>query len=73
MEEMLENAGFEKVENEDTWEKDTWTVRFFGDDMEVFNTPIDDEVGKYLRDKKDEADLEAILYYIDFFTSDHSS
>lgn len=55
MEELLLNEGFKKVEGE--YIRGIWTIRFDGDMIEIYNSPIK-AIGKYYYGPKADIDLE---------------
>lgn len=62
MEEILIERGFRKEEQE--YIRNNWTVRFDGDQIEIFNNP-DKEEGFYYIDSLEELNLKDLLDDID--------
>ena len=46
---MLEEYGYKTGEFNNEWTKDIWTIRFFTDGVEVFNTPRINTPGEYYK------------------------
>ena len=47
MKDILEENGFKSESNEEVWTKFNWTIRFSKDEMEAFNNPLYNIIGKY--------------------------
>jgi hypothetical protein len=58
MEEIFKNFGFQKEKSENIWTKGIWTVRVFGQEIEIFDDPILGGDGRYyLGDVNDLSDI----------------
>ena len=64
---VITNYGFRPSENEFEYVKGNWTVRIDGENIEVFNNPDLDKVGKYFIAPINKVDLEQLLSEIDDF------
>jgi hypothetical protein len=60
MKELLNKYGFFQ-ESPNTYTRDIWTVRFFDNEIEIFDDPFQGGEGKYFIGDVDLIDLEAIL------------
>jgi hypothetical protein len=56
---ILTKRGFSKMRNRDTWTKGSWTVRFYENDIEVFDSIT--ESGRYLVDTVTRINIESVL------------
>lgn len=62
---MLIKNGFKETEWENEWNKDSWTIRIYKDEIEVFNEPRINTPGVYYKCKTTMEKLELILKEID--------
>jgi len=56
---ILTKRGFSKLRNRDTWTKGSWTVRFYENDIEIFDSI--EKSGKYLVDTIIRVNIESVL------------
>ena len=61
IEALLQENAFKQMENPDEWVKNEWTVRFFEDEMEIFEQLSIKGIGRYLLTDIDLSILEEIL------------
>ena len=61
----LINRGFEKGDNPNEWYRGNWIIRYFGDEVEIYENKFCDRTGKYFKGNIDEIDLDCILDEID--------
>lgn len=47
MESNLQSKGFTFNEEDSEWTKDIWTIRFLGNEVEAYHTPLIDGYSKY--------------------------
>jgi len=61
IESYLLEYGFTRGENRDEWNKDTWNIRFFEDEMEIYEDINKEGGGRYLLTEIDAGILKEIL------------
>jgi hypothetical protein len=66
---ILKARGFLKMNNRDTWTRDSWTVRIYGSDIEVFDKI--ERSGKYYMENIDFVNIRQIIDDIDDFESEN--
>lgn len=60
---ILFKRGFRKTIKSNVWQKDSWTVRLYGDDIEIFDDI--EKSGKYLLDSIDRVNIQLALDELD--------
>lgn len=58
---LLSGNDFVRGENLDEWSRGRWTVRFFEDEMEIYENPDVEGHGRYLLTEIDADTLEEVL------------
>lgn len=61
----LVNRGYIKGENPNEWFRGNWTIRYLGNEIEIFENVDKVKSAKYYKTKINEIDLETILDEID--------
>lgn len=57
----LINRGYTKGENPNEWFRGNWTIRYLGDEVEIFENSDIVQSAKYYKAKINEIDLELVL------------
>lgn len=57
----LINRGYTKGENPNEWFRGNWTIRYLGDEVEIFENADIVQSAKYYKAKINEIDLELVL------------
>lgn len=56
---ILTKNGFSKLKNKDTWIRDSWTIRFYENDIEIFDSI--EKSGRYFIDSIHRVNINLIL------------
>lgn len=67
MKDILIKNGFKSNTDQITWTKYNWTIRFSEEEIEVFNNPLYNLIGKYHKCSKSDENLENIIEDVNVF------
>lgn len=63
--EIIKSRGFSRMMCRDTWFKDSWTIRIYGQDIEIYDS--EDKTGYYYIGNIDSINITPILDEVDSF------
>ena len=63
--EKIYKRGFTNKFGENTYSRDNWIIRFYDNEVEIYENVVEYKLGKYFYGKTNEIDLDLILDEID--------